>query len=55
MTMYGLVILATLSLSFAVETAFADNVTAGDANYIQEIWGVNAFLVDALIGLSVVH
>lgn len=41
MTAFRLLILATLSLFFAVEAAFAHNVTAGDAGYVQEIWGVN--------------
>ena len=34
-------IFATLSLSFVAKAAFAHNVTAGDAGYVQEIWGVN--------------
>ena len=38
---FRLLILATLSLFLAVEAAFAHNVTAGDAGYVQEIWGVN--------------
>ena len=36
-----LLIFATLSLSFVAKAAFAHNVTAGDAGYVQEIWGVN--------------
>jgi len=38
---FRLLALATLSLFLAVEAAFAHNVTAGDAGYVQEIWGVN--------------
>ena len=41
MITFRLLILATLSLFLAVEAAFAHNVTAGDAGYVQEIWGVN--------------
>ena len=41
MMTFRLLILATLSLFLAVEAAFAHNVTAGDAGYVQEIWGVN--------------
>ena len=36
-----LLIFAALSLSFVAKAAFAHNVTAGDAGYVQEIWGVN--------------
>ena len=38
---FRLLILATISLSFVAKVAFAHNVTAGDAGYVQEIWGVN--------------
>ena len=41
MKTFRLLIFATLSLSFVAKTAFAHNVTAGDAGYVQEIWGVN--------------
>lgn len=33
--------LALIALGFGAGTAFAHNVTEGDAGYIQEIWGVN--------------
>jgi hypothetical protein len=36
-----LTILALVFLGFGTGTAFAHNVTEGDAGYIQEIWGVN--------------
>ena len=36
-----LLIFATLSLSFVAKAAFAHNVTARGAGYVQEIWGVN--------------
>lgn len=41
MKTFRLLIFATLSLSFVAKAAFAHNVTAGDAGYVQEIWGVN--------------
>lgn len=41
MMTFRLLILATMSLLFAAKVAFAHNVTAGDAGYVQEIWGVN--------------